>query len=169
MCKMHYFRTMVNIGFKMWQNPGRKNTPWKAKYIPNIYIYTSTENARLQWRSLGHAVPRQNMYPCFCGKKHFKTRNILFWSLGKHYSSVSMWLCCNTTSHRSEPLLNNLQYCNPNSSTKATLLRREGNPPDLLNRLLACSIKWLSLICHQCSLCWTSKSPSNNLMLICCL
>jgi len=36
---MHYFRTMVNIGFKMWQNPGRKNTPWKAKYIPIIYIY----------------------------------------------------------------------------------------------------------------------------------
>ena len=96
-----------------WQVLGSKygklqeeNTTWKRKQdtppcwanMCNCQSYKSiclTEHARLQWRSSCSSQEKSG-YLSFRAAQMMTIERVL-WSLGMHYCSVSMWLCCSST------------------------------------------------------------------------
>ena len=117
---------MVTIGFKLQPNP-RRNRPWKAKYIQQN---ASTDNARLQWRSLSHVVLKQNIHHFFCVAKFIYNLKQIVLKSGKalfqcfHVTVLQYYIPMKEVNH----FLNNITLIQPNSSTKATLLSRERQP-----------------------------------------
>ena len=125
MCKSDYFMTMVTIGFKLQPNP-RRNRPWKAKYIQQN---ASTDNARLQWRSLSHVVLKQNIHHFFCVAKFIYNLKQIVLKSGKalfqcfHVTVLQYYIPMKEVNH----FLNNITLIQPNYLQRLLYFHGKGN------------------------------------------